>query len=58
MVILDRTKYLEGIKSPFSDSRKFIQLPIDQSKWTNYIINLENKLKDRFKVLKNEEKSS
>ena len=58
MVITDRTKYLEGIKSLLSDSSKFIQLPIDQSKWINYIINLENKLKDRFKVLKNEEKVS
>ena len=33
-------------------------LPIDEVKWLNYIINLENKLKDRFKVLKNEEKIS
>ena len=33
-------------------------LPIDEGKWLNYIINLENKLKDRFKVLKNEEKFS
>ena len=56
MVITDRTEYLEGIKSLLSDSSKFIQLPIDESKWINYIINLENKLKDRFKVLKNEEK--
>ena len=58
VVITDRTKYLEGIKSLLSDSSKFNQLPIDQSKWINYIINLENKLKDRFKVLKNEEKES
>ena len=33
-------------------------LPIDEAKWLNYIFNLENKLKDRFKVLKNEEKIS
>ena len=58
MVITDRTKYLEGIKSLLSDSSKFMQLPIDQDKWINYIINLESKLKDRFKVLKNEEKIS
>ena len=33
-----------------------MQLPIDEGKWINYIINVENKLKDRFKLLKNEEK--
>ena len=58
VVITDRTKYLEGIKFLISDSSKFIQLPIDESKWINYIINLENKLKDRSKVLKNEDKIS
>ena len=58
VVITDRTKYLEGIKSLLSDSSKFMPLPIDEGKWLNYIINLETKLKDRFKVLKNEEKIS
>ena len=33
-------------------------LPIDKGKWTNYIVDLESKLKDRFKVLKNEENIS
>ena len=56
MVITDRTKYLEGIKSLLSDSSKFIQLPIDENKWINYIINLENNLKDCFKVLKYEKR--
>ena len=55
VVITDRTKYLEGIKSLLLDSSKCIQLPIDED---NYIANLESKLKDRFKVLKNEEKNS
>ena len=58
VVITDRTKYLEGIKSLLSDNSKFMQLPTDEGKWLNYIINLESKLKDRFKVLKNEEKIS
>ena len=58
VVITDRTKYLEGIKSLLLDSSKFIQLPIHEDKWINYIVNLESKLKDRFKVLKNEEKIS
>ena len=40
------------------DSSKFIQLPIDERKWINYIINLESKLKDCFKVLKNGKKVS
>ena len=40
------------------NSSKFSQLPIDESKSINYIINLENKLKDRFKILKNKEKFS
>ena len=36
-----------------------MQLPTDgKIKWINYIINLESKLKDRFKVLKSEEKIS
>ena len=56
VIISDRTKYLEGIKSLFLDSSKFIQLPTDEDKLINYIVNLEKKLKDRFKVLKNEEK--
>ena len=58
VVITDHIKYLEGIKSLLSDSSKFAQLPTDESKWINYIINLENKLKDHFKILKNEEKIS
>ena len=58
VVITDRTKYLKGIKSLLLDSSKFIQLPIDEDKWINYIINLKSKPKDRFKVLKNEEKIS
>ena len=35
-----------------------MQLPTDEGKWINYIVNLESKLKDRCKVLKNEEKIS
>ena len=56
LVITDPTKYLEGIKSLLLDSNKFMQLPTDEGKWINYIVNLESKLKDHFKVLKNEEK--
>ena len=35
-----------------------MQLPINEGKWLNYIVNLESELKDRSKVLKNEEKIS
>ena len=58
VVITDRTKYLEGVKSLLSNNSRFMQLPINEGKWLNYIINLESKLEDRFKVLKNEEKKS
>ena len=58
VVISDRTRYLEGIKSLLSSSSKFVQLPIDKDKWINYIVNLESKLNDRFKVFKNENKIS
>ena len=57
VVITDRTKYLEEIKSLLLDSSKFMQLPIDEDELINYIVNLESKLKDRFKVFKNEEKN-
>ena len=40
------------------DSSKFKQLLIDEGEWIKYLVNLEIKLKDRFKVLKNEEKIS
>ena len=56
MVITDCTKYLEGIKSRLSDGSKFMQLPIDEGNRISYIINLKSKLKDHFKILKNEEK--
>ena len=55
VVITYCCKYLEGIKSLLFYISEFAQLPIDESKWINYIVNLENKLKDCFKILKNEE---
>ena len=38
VVITDRTKYLEGIKSLLSESSKFMPLPVDEGKWLNYIL--------------------
>ena len=58
VVIADCTKYLQGIKSLFLDRSKFMQLPIDEGKQINYIVNFESKLKDHFKVPKNEGKNS
>ena len=49
-VITECTKYLEEIKSLLPECSKFMQLPIDEDKWINYIINTESKLKDYFKV--------
>ena len=58
VVIPDCTKYLQGMKSLFLDRSKFMQLPIDEGKRINYIVNFESKLKDHFKVPKNEGKNS
>ena len=38
VVIANRTKYLEVIKSLYLDCRKLIPLPINEDKWMNYII--------------------
>ena len=46
LVITKHTKYSEGIKSLLSDSNKFMQLPIHEDMWINYI-NLRIKPKDR-----------
>ena len=58
VVITDRTKYLEWIKFLLLRSIKLMQLPSDEDKWINYIVNLEINLKGAFKVVKNEEKIS
>ena len=46
------------IKSLLSDNTKFIPINIDQSKWLNYIVNLEKKLKKHFKTLEKDSKMS
>ena len=57
-VITDLENYLKGIKSLLSDNTKFIPLNIDQSKWLNYIANVEKKLKEHFKTLEKDNKIS
>ena len=56
VVITDSESYLKGIKLLLSDNTKFIPLNIDQSKWLNYIVNLEKKLKEHFKTLEKDYK--
>ena len=46
------------IQSLLSDSAKCMQLISGEDKWINHIINLESKLKGRFKLLENENKLS
>ena len=58
MVIIERPKHLQGIKSVLSNSSKYMQLLIDQDRWINYVINLEGKLKDCLKVIKTDDKTS
>ena len=58
VVITDRESYLKGIKLLLSENTKFIPLNIDQSKWLNYIVDLEKKLKEHFKILEKDYKIS
>ena len=58
VVIIERNKYLEGIKSVLLDSGKLMQFPIDEDKRINYIIALESDLKLFLKELKTEDKIS
>ena len=46
------------MESLLSDNSKFMQLNIDKSKWLNYIVNSEKKLKEHFKTLENNNKIS
>ena len=58
IVICNRENYLIGVNSLLLDNSKFAEFNIDSSKWLNYIVNLEIKLKDHFKNLKKENKIS
>ena len=52
VVITDEQKYIEGVKRAISDSNKFAQLNI------NYIINVEERIKQLFKDFLNNDKIS
>ena len=58
VVITNRENYLKSMKSLLFDNSKFIPLNIDKSKWLNYIFNLENKSKEHFKTLENNNRIS
>ena len=49
VVITDFENYLKGMKSLLSDNSTFIPLNSDKSKWLNYMVNLEKKLKEHIK---------
>ena len=58
VVITDKDKYIEGVKRSISDSNKFVQLNITPYKYLNYIINVEEKFKQLFKDLLDNDKIS
>ena len=58
VVIANRENYLKVMKSLLSDNPKFIPLNMDKNKCLNYIVNLENKLKEDFKTFENNKKIS
>ena len=58
VVISDKEKYIEGLKSVISDSNKFVQLNITPDKCLNYIINFEKKFEQLFKNLLDNDKIS
>ena len=58
VVITDKEKYTEGVKKAISEYDKFFQLNITPHKCVNYIIILEQKLKQLFKNLLDNDKTS
>ena len=53
IVITDCTIYLEDKRNLISDSNKLMKFAIDVYKYINYILKLERKLIDCFKVIEN-----
>ena len=58
VVITDKEKYIEGVKSAISDSNKSVKLNITPGKYLNYIINVEKDFKQPFKDLLDNDKIS
>ena len=55
VVLLDKDKYLEGMSKILNNNARFEMLQFDHDKELNYFLNLEKKLVDVLKDLKNKE---
>ena len=51
VVIMDKEKYIQGVKNIISDSSKFIPLKIPPEDYINYIVNVEKKFRKLFNNL-------
>ena len=58
VVITEKEKYVEFVKSAISASNKFIQLNFIPDKYLNYIINVEEKFQQLFKKFLDHDKVS
>ena len=45
IVIIDKEKYIQGVKNVISDSPKFIPLNIPPEHYINYIVNIDKKFR-------------
>ena len=58
VVIMDKEKYIQGVKNVISDSSKFIPLNIPPEDYINYIVNVEKKFRKLFNNLYDNNKIS
>ena len=58
VVIMDKEKYIQGVKNVISDSSKFIPLKIPPEDYINYIVNVEKKFRKLFNNLYDNNKIS
>ena len=58
VVIIDKDKYIQGVKNVISDSSKFIPLNIPPEDYINYIVNVEKKFRKLFNSLYDNNKTS
>ena len=58
VVIIDKEKYIQGVKNVISDSSKFVALNIPPEDYINYIVNVEKKFRKLFNNLYDNNKIS
>ena len=58
VIIMDKEKYIQGVKNVLYDSSKFILLSISQEDYINYIVNVEKKIRKLFNNLYDNNKIS